>query len=116
MQHHILLEAETKLKAIFARQPYLKEAMYAIQIAASSMHPGQIRYNLIVSHLADSIEDVKVSVETEDALMDVIKQLDGKLDHQTFQKLYIESRIQGYKNRIAAAEEELATLNGSTEG
>lgn len=109
-----LLEAEKQLQAIFKRQPYLKEAIYAIQVVASSMHPGAVRYNLIVSNLADQIEDVKVSVETMDNLFDIIKQLDGKLDRDNLHRLYIESRIQGYKNRIAAAEEELAQLNATS--
>lgn len=109
-----LLEAEKQLQVIFNRQPYLKEAIYAIQIAASSMHPGQVRYNLIVSNLADSIEDIKVSVESFDDLLDVIKQLDGKLDYDTFRKLYIESRIAGYERRIIAAKEELAAFDGTT--
>lgn len=115
MQNDQLLEAEKQLQQIFKRQPHLKEAIYALQIVASSMHPGQIRYNLLVSNLADSIEDVKVSVETYDNLLDVIKQLDGKLDHEAFMRLYIESRISGYERRIIAAKEELAELDGTTE-
>lgn len=109
-----LLEAEKQIQEIFKRQPYLKEAIYAVQVVASSMHPGAVRYNLIVSNLADSIEDVKVSVESIDDLMDVIRQLDGKLDRDNLHRLYIQSRIQGYKNRIAAAEEELAQLDGQS--
>lgn len=109
-----LLKAEKQLTAIFKRQPYLKEAIYAIQISASSMHPGALRYNLIVSNLADSIEDVKVSVESIEDLLDVIKQLDGKLDRDNLHRLYIQSRIQGYENRIAAAKEELAQLDGQS--
>tara|TARA_B100001245_G_scaffold236507_1_gene227902 strand:- start:3141 stop:3536 length:396 start_codon:yes stop_codon:yes gene_type:complete len=80
---------------------------YTVQISASSLEPGKVKYGFMINGLKKEIQPVAMSFYTYDECKKTLEGLLKTVDYVELEKLFHQGRINVYKNAISSHEDRL---------
>lgn len=88
---------------------------YTVQIAASSLEPGKVKYGFMINGLKKEIQPIAMSYYSFDECKAVLEGLLKEINTVELEKSFHQGRINVYKNAISSHEDRLAQIEEGDE-
>lgn len=111
-----VLELERLCKKVIRRAFKDNTLDYTVQISATSLEPGKVKYGFMINGLKKEIQPVALSFYSYNECKAVLEGLLENYDPVALEELFHRGRINVYKNAISSHEERLEQIkNGEVE-
>jgi len=88
---------------------------YTVQISATSLEPGVVKYGFMINGLKKEIQPIAMSFDTYAACKGVLEGLLNEVNTVELEKLFHQGRINVYKNAISSHEDRLKEIEENPE-
>jgi hypothetical protein len=110
-----VLELERLVKKVIHRAFKDNTLDYTINIAATSLEPGKVKYGFMINGLKKEIQPVAMSFYTYEECKGVLEGLLKEYNPVKLEELFHQGRINVYKNAISSHEDRLKQMKENPE-
>lgn len=106
-----LQELEKLVKRVIRKSLKDNTLDYTVQFTISNLEPNHVKYAVQISEPAQGVQPIFFVHDTFEELKKALQLAEQELNRKEVEKVFHESRINTYKNRIQAHEERIVEID-----